>query len=81
MLSKFNTNTKKDHLFQTQAKSMVQGRDRRVELGYQLALECRKMIGMYPLKNKNSKYNPPPEMQQDAMMNEPSGQIAVTSSA
>ena len=39
---------------------MVQGRDRRVELGYQLALECRKMIGMYPLKNKNSKFNPPP---------------------
>ena len=40
---------------------MVQGRDRRVELGYQLALECRKMVGVYPLKNKNSKYNPPPE--------------------
>mgnify|MGYP003318486858 CR=1 FL=1 len=65
---------------------MVQGRDRRVELGYQLALECRKMIGMYPLKNKNSKYNPPPaslsgNLEEDAMMNEPSGQIAVTSSA
>ena len=41
---------------------MVQGRDRRVELGYQLALECRKMIGIYPLKNKNSKFNPPPEL-------------------
>ena len=39
---------------------MVQGRDRRVELGYQLALECRKLVGVYPLKNKNSKYNPPP---------------------
>ena len=65
---------------------MVQGRDRRVELGYQLALECRKMIGMYPLKNKNSKYNPPPEalgsnLGDDALVNEPSGQIAVTSSA
>ena len=40
---------------------MVQGRDRRVELGYQLALECRKMVGVYPLKNKNSRYNPPPQ--------------------
>ena len=44
---------------------MVQGRDRRVELGYQLALECRKMINFskvpYPLKNKNSKFNPPPQ--------------------
>ena len=40
---------------------MVQGRDRRVELGYQLAIECRKMIGLYPPKNKNSKYNPPPK--------------------
>jgi len=49
----------------SEAKSMVQGRDRRVELGYQLALECRKMINFskvpYPLKNKNSKFNPPPQ--------------------
>lgn len=36
---------------------MVQGRDRRVELGYQLAHELRKKI-IYPPKNKNSKYNP-----------------------
>ncbi len=35
---------------------MVQGRDRRVELGYFLALLCRKSI-FYPPKNKNSKYN------------------------
>jgi hypothetical protein len=35
---------------------MVQGRDRRVELGYYLALLCRKNI-FYPLKNKNSKHN------------------------
>ncbi len=35
---------------------MVQGRDRRVELGYQLAVNCRKKI-TYPLKNKNSKFN------------------------
>ena len=27
-----------------QAKAMVQGRDRRVELGFQLALECRKQV-------------------------------------
>ena len=38
---------------------MVQGRDRRVELGYQLAINCRKSI-VYPLKNKNSKFNPLP---------------------
>ena len=35
---------------------MVQGRDRRPELGYKLALECRKNI-IYPMKNKNSKFN------------------------
>ena len=35
---------------------MVQGRDRRPELGYKLALECRKNIN-YPMKNKNSKFN------------------------
>ena len=35
---------------------MVQGRDRRPELGFKLALECRKSI-VYPVKNKNSKYN------------------------
>ena len=34
---------------------MVQGRDRRPELGYKLALECRKSI-IYPVKNKNSKF-------------------------
>ena len=33
---------------------MVQGRDRRPELGYKLALECRRNIN-YPMKNKNSK--------------------------
>ncbi len=36
---------------------MVQGRDRRVELGYQLALNCRKSV-VYPEKNKNSRFNP-----------------------
>ncbi|XP_023343129.1 uncharacterized protein LOC111712678 [Eurytemora carolleeae] len=40
----------------TEVKAMVQGRDRRPELGYKLALECRKNI-TYPAKNKNSKYN------------------------
>ena len=35
---------------------MVQGRDRRPELGHKLAIECRKSI-VYPIKNKNSKYN------------------------
>ena len=39
-----------------QVKAMVQGRDRRPELGYKLALECRKNI-IYPIKNKNSKFN------------------------
>merc|ERR550519_2971182 len=39
-----------------QVKAMVQGRDRRPELGYKLALECRRNIN-YPMKNKNSKYN------------------------
>ena len=34
---------------------MVQGRDRRLELGYQWALQCRKGI-LYPAKNKNSRY-------------------------
>lgn len=38
---------------------MVQGRDRRVELGYFLALQCRKQI-IYPLKNKNSRFNKVP---------------------
>ncbi len=38
---------------------MVQGRDRRVELGYAWAVEARKGI-IYPPKNKNSKYNPAP---------------------
>ena len=44
----------------SEAKPMVQGRDRRVELGYSLAIQCRKKIGLYPPKNKNSRYNPPP---------------------
>ena len=48
-----------------QVKAMVQGRDRRVNLGYQLALECRKRIGIYPPKNKNSKYNPLPKALQE----------------
>ena len=39
-----------------QVKAMVQGRDRRPELGFKLALECRRSI-VYPVKNKNSKYN------------------------
>lgn len=43
----------------SETRAMVQGRDRRVELGYQWALEGRKGI-IYPPKNKNSKYNPPP---------------------
>ena len=38
---------------------MVQGRDRRVELGYQLALNCRKSI-VYPPKNKNARFNQTP---------------------
>ena len=37
-------------------KAMVQGKDRRPELGWKLALECRKTI-QYPAKNKNSKFN------------------------
>ena len=47
-----------------QVRAMVQGRDRRVELGYQWAIELRKNI-IYPPKNKNSKYNPvlPDEVQ------------------
>ena len=40
-----------------EVKAMVQGRDRRVELGYHLALQCRKKI-LYPPKNKNSRHNP-----------------------
>nr|ACO14708.1 Pyrazinamidase/nicotinamidase [Caligus clemensi] len=40
-------------------KPMVQGRDRRLELGFQLAIECRKKI-LYRPKNKNSKYNSVP---------------------
>ena len=35
-----------------EVKPMVQGRDRRVELGHYLALMCRKSI-FYPPKNKN----------------------------
>ena len=50
----------------TEVKPMVTGRDRRVELGYQLAIQCRNQIinmpgGGYPLKNRNSKYNIPIE--------------------
>ena len=40
----------------SEVKAMVQGRDRRVELGHYLAHMCRKSI-FYPPKNKNSKYN------------------------
>lgn len=40
----------------SEVKAMVQGRDRRPELGYKLAMECRTNI-IYPVKNKNSKYN------------------------
>jgi len=40
----------------SEVKALVQGRDRRVELGYQWALQCRKMI-VYPMKNKNSRHN------------------------
>ena len=48
----------------TEVKAMVQGRDRRVELGYQLAIACRTQIvnmpgSGYPLKNRNAKYNIP----------------------
>ena len=39
-----------------QVKGMVQGHDRRPELGYMLARECRKVIN-YPKENKNSKLN------------------------
>ena len=42
--------------FSVEVKAMVQGRDRRPELGYKLAMECRTNI-IYPVKNKNSKYN------------------------
>ena len=40
----------------SEVKAMVQGRDRRPQLGIKLALECRKNI-IYPVKNKNSKFN------------------------
>ena len=40
-----------------EVKPMVLGRDRRVELGYKLAVECRKKL-LYPAKNKNSRHNP-----------------------
>ena len=43
-------------LYLLQVKAMVLGRDRRPELGYRMAIECRKKI-KYPAKNKNSKYN------------------------
>ena len=43
-----------DFLFKV--KAMVQGKDRRPELGWKLAMECRKKVN-YPAKNKNSKYN------------------------
>lgn len=38
---------------------MVTGRDRRPQLGIKLALECRRNI-IYPMKNKNSKFNNQP---------------------
>ena len=40
-------------------KAMVTGRDRRPHLGIKLALECRRNI-IYPMKNKNSKFNNQP---------------------
>lgn len=45
-----------------EVKALVQGRDRRIELGYQLALQCRKSI-VYPPKNKNSRHNKVPGME------------------
>jgi len=42
-----------------EVKAMVQGKDRRPELGYKMALLCRNAI-TYPAKNKNSKYNDVP---------------------
>ena len=45
---------------ESQVKAMVQGRDRRPELGYKMAVECRKKI-TYPAKNKNSRYNKMPD--------------------
>ena len=42
--------------FSFEVKAMVQGRDRRPELGYKLALEFRNNF-TYPAKNKNSKFN------------------------
>ena len=50
----------------SEVKVMVQGRDRKVELGFQLALQCRNQIinmpgSGYPLKNRNAKYNIPIE--------------------
>lgn len=42
-----------------EVKAMVQGKDRRPELGYKMALLCRDAI-TYPAKNKNSKYNDVP---------------------
>ena len=50
-----------------QVKAMVQGRDRRPELGFKLALECRKSI-VYPMKNKNSKYNNTADSEQGGSM-------------
>lgn len=38
---------------------MVTGRDRKPQLGIKLALECRGNI-IYPMKNKNSKFNNQP---------------------
>ena len=46
---------------------MVQGRDRRPELGFKLALECRKSI-VYPIKNKISKYNNTVNSEQEGSM-------------
>lgn len=59
---------------------MVQGRDRRLELGYQLALNCRNNI-TYPLKNKNSKFNKIPSGGLHAQANGGVGGQAVKASA
>ena len=56
-----------------QVKAMVQGRDRRPELGYAWALECRKGI-FYPPKNKNSRHNHLSDFAK--MAEEKAGQVA-----
>ena len=52
-----NTFKYRTNVIPIQVNLLVKGVDRRPELGYKLALECRKIIKYYPQKNKNSKYN------------------------